>query len=256
MKIKKAVWELFDKDTKALFKPVIPDGKTEADAEEFDNGEEDAKGLKSALDKERKDALALRQANAKTEEEKRALAEEAARKSGDIDALEKSWKEKSAGEVKAERDKAAAIHGHLRKMLVETVADKLASETSTVPSLMREAYLKRLDVNLDGDTPSTRVLDAAGKPSALSLDDLKKEILADKTYAPILKGVDSSGGGAGAGRPGAGGFSLKQFKKQDGSVDWGAVNKANQADPTILKQVQDGILAETRGGATGATDAA
>jgi hypothetical protein len=50
----------------------------------------------------------------------------------------------------------------------------------------------------------TRILDREGKPSAFTIDDLKKEILANKEFSPILKASNATGGGA-SGARGSGG---------------------------------------------------
>ena len=62
----------------------------------------------------------------------------------------------------------------------------------------------RLDLEIADGVPITRVLDAAGKPSALSLDDLKKEFVDNKSYAAIIKASDANGGGAGPSSDGNG----------------------------------------------------
>ena len=51
----------------------------------------------------------------------------------------------------------------------------------------------RISTEFDGSNPVHRILDGSGKPSAMSVDDLKKEILANKELAPILKGSKASG---------------------------------------------------------------
>ena len=45
-------------------------------------------------------------------------------------------------------------------------------------------------------TPIVRVLDANGKPSAMSIEDLEKEISANKAFAPLLVGSNASGAGS------------------------------------------------------------
>lgn len=121
----------------------------------------------------------------------------------DADALERSYQEKFTNreaELQAELDKSNAS---LKKVFVDNVANKLASEVSTVPALMSNEIRQRLTTeSVDGKT-ITRVLDSEGKPTALTVEDLKKEILANQAYAPILIGSKASGSGAaGAGSNG------------------------------------------------------
>lgn len=242
MKLTKALWLTLPAGAiRDAFKPIVPAGKTEDDAEEYDNGEEDAAGLKSALDKERKSNAAIKEEKRKADEAAELAKEEAARKSGDVAALEESWKKKMADGIKAEQGKYADLKGKMDRMLVTEVAARLATEISTVPELMTDAIAKRLGVDLDGDMPTTRVLDANGKPTAATLDELKAEFLAVPKFAGILIGGSSTGGGAGSGKPGAGGFTLETYKNADGSVNWGKVNTDNQKDPTVLVKVQEAI---------------
>lgn len=56
-----------------------------------------------------------------------------------------------------------------------------------------------------------RILDKDGKPSALNMDDLKKEVLGSKALAPLLSGSKASGGGANGGQ--GGGAATRNNKK-------------------------------------------
>ena len=113
-------------------------------------------------------------------------------------ALEKSWQTKYDTDVKAVQDKLAAKDKAVRAAARDAAADALANDISTVPTLLKRYVRDRLSVELVEDNPIVRVLDAAGKASALSLDDLKKEIVADKQFAAIIKASNASGGGAGS----------------------------------------------------------
>jgi hypothetical protein len=48
----------------------------------------------------------------------------------------------------------------------------------------------------------TVVKDSEGKPSALTVDELKKEIMADAAFAPLIVGSKATGGGASGGKGG------------------------------------------------------
>lgn len=86
----------------ATFKPIIPEGKTEADAEEYDNGEEDAGALKRSLEAERlekqriaqeRDALKAKETEA--ERIAREAREKAIREGGNTAEIEAMYKKLS-----------------------------------------------------------------------------------------------------------------------------------------------------------------
>lgn len=189
-KIEKSVWEDLNPEIKALYAE-----KNGAYVLDVESAEDDAAELKRAKDRE---------AQGRKDEKKRAddlqaqldeLTGNDAKKRGDIETLEKSWKEKSEKEkapLLAQIDKLKNV---AVKSLADATADTLAKEISTVPSLMRKAIRERLAVDFDSDEPALRVLDATGKPSALSLDDLKKELVANKDFSSIIIGSKASGSG-------------------------------------------------------------
>lgn len=127
----------------------------------------------------------------------REAAEEAAKKAGDIQALEKSWQEKLAAEV-ASRDSAlSAYQQTISSMTVGASARTLAAELALPGSaeVLLPHIERRLKVEMGDGQALIRVLDKAGKPSAMSLDDLKKEIANEKAFAPLLVGSMASGSG-------------------------------------------------------------
>lgn len=149
-------------------------------------------------------------AKAKAKEEAeaaRVAAEEAARKSGDVSALDKSWQEKYA---KAEAEygaKLTAAQQQLQTVLVDNVAQKAAMDIA-VDAECAELLADKLRGSLglaevDGKM-QTVVLDADGKRSALTVDELKKQLIAK--YPRLVKG-NPAGGAGGLPQPagGAGG---------------------------------------------------
>ena len=149
-------------------------------------------------------------AKAKAKEEAeaaRVAAEEAARKSGDVSALDKSWQEKYA---KAEAEygaKVTAAQQQLQTVLVDNVAQKAAMDIA-VDAECAELLADKLRGSLglaevDGKM-QTVVLDADGKRSALTVDELKKQLVAK--YPRLVKG-NPAGGAGGLPQPagGAGG---------------------------------------------------
>ena len=177
---------------------------------------EDTTTLKNALKAEkehRKTATekvtALETSIAGLTEERDTLAARAQKPSD----LEKSWSEKLAKrekELTAEIDKRTA---RLRTLLVDNVAQQMAAEISVSPELMLPHILKRLTIEEQDGNMITRVLDAEGKASALSANELKAELLANKTYAPIIKASEASGGGAQGSKKPPGVGDVADFKK-------------------------------------------
>ena len=154
-------------------------------------------------------------AKAKAKEEAeaaRVAAEEAARKSGDVSALDKSWQEKYA---KAEAEygaKLTAAQQQLQTVLVDNVAQKAAMDIA-VDAECAELLADKLRGSLglaevDGKM-QTVVFDADGKRSALTVDELKKQLIAK--YPRLVKG-NPAGGAGGLSQPagGAGGKNLTE----------------------------------------------
>lgn len=184
----------------ALNDTIKPEYK--ADGEEFvldtDVKFEDVTGLKSALQKQKDDRLAATtkvkdletQVTTLTEENTTLLAR--AKSPGDV---EKSYQAKVAKmetDSKAEKER---LTGQLRSILVDGVAKQIATEISTAPHLLEPHLKSRLSIEEVDGKFITRVLDAEGKASALSVNEFKEEILANKDYAPILTASKASGGG-------------------------------------------------------------
>ena len=138
-------------------------------------------------------------AKAKAKEEAeaaRVAAEEAARKSGDVSALDKSWQEKY-GKLESEAAaKVAAVNAQLQSVLVDSVAQKAAMDIA-VDAECAELLADKLRGSLglaevDGKM-QTVVFDADGKRSALTVDELKKQLIAK--YPRLVKGNPASGAG-------------------------------------------------------------
>ena len=158
----------------------------------------DVSGLKKKVD----DLLAEKKAEqkARKEAEKKAADEaaEAAQKAGDVDAINASWQKKyedgMAG-IATERDDALSM---LRLEKVHSKAVELAT-TLAVPG-SADVLLPHIESRLSMDIVDGRakavVLDTAGKPSALTVDELGKEIANNTAFAPLIVASNAAGGGA------------------------------------------------------------
>jgi hypothetical protein len=174
-----------------------------------------------AAEKKAKDELASLQATLGTDEESRA------RKAGDIAMLEKSWQGKldavkSDGEAKLSKREA-----FIQASLVDSVAAQIAARISKSPAVMLPHIRARLAADLSGDVPVTRVLDAAGKVSALSVAELEKEFVSHPDFSAIIVASNGSGGGAPGGRQ-TGSGAPKKFAEMTGDERYAF----KQSDPT------------------------
>lgn len=123
---------------------------------------------------------------------------------GDVAKLEKSWGDKLAARELELGGRITKLEGTVDKSVRQDAASKLASDVFLNPALGLPHVLPRLKVQEEGDNFVIKILDAAGAPSALTMDDFKKELLQNKDLAPILRGTRASGSGAGGGAGGSG----------------------------------------------------
>lgn len=148
-------------------------------------------------------------AQKKAEEDNRKALEEAARKAGDTASLDKSWKERHDREMAELRQQLdgtiSSQEGDIKRLLVDHVAMGIAARVALPDSaeVVAEQIKKRLRVEVRDGQRVTVVIDAEGKPSALSIAELEKEIVASKALAPLLVGSKASGGGANGGKGGS-----------------------------------------------------
>lgn len=143
---------------------------------------------------------AKRKAREEAEAAKLAI-EDAARKSGDVAALEKSWQEKLD---KQKSDYDAALSGanaQLVSLTVGATAQKLAADLAVPGSA--DVLLPHIKSRLAYQDGKLSVLDAEGKPSASTVDELAKEIASNKAFAPLIVASLATGGGAPGGKGGA-----------------------------------------------------
>ena len=126
----------------------------------------------------------------------------------DVNALKTSYEQKLSGKETEFNEKYGKLNSLVEKHMLDGKALELATEISTVPALLVPHIRGRLKLEEVNGELSVSVLDATGKPSAASMDDLRKELLSNKNFAPILIGSKASGGGANGGS-GGGGASKK-----------------------------------------------
>lgn len=130
-----------------------------------------------------------------------------ARKQGDIDALERQWNQEKEAAVSEVTAKLERTQNFIKTTLLENAAASLAEKISTAPAIIRPHIERRLMVDIDGDTPSVKVLGADGKVSPLTLDKLGEEFVANKDFSSIIRVTKASGG---AGSPSNSGGAVKK----------------------------------------------
>ncbi|WP_275629013.1 hypothetical protein [Pseudomonas sp. 273] len=172
--------------------------------------QEDVSGLKAKVQElldEKKVEADKRKA---AEEQARLEREEALRKSGNVEELEKSWSEKysrrEAELTSALETERTTLQGQIRDLTVGRTATEIAT-TLAVPGSAKALLPhieRRLSVEQRDGKPTVVVLDAAGKLSAATLDELKAEFTNDPAFAPLIAGSKASGGGAGGAGKGGG----------------------------------------------------
>lgn len=205
-----AAYDALSDDMKKEYKKG-EDGKYHLDLED-----DDAAELKRAKDHEKQrrqeaeEKLRKKEeAEAAAEEKARKEREKAAKAEGDLEALEASWKEKHEKDVAEAKAEGQSATKALKNIFIDKVARDMAEAISTVPDLLVDKIKARLDLEIHEGEPITRVLSVDGKPSALSLDDLRKEFVDNKSYSAIIKASDAQGGGAGEGGEGGGASGKK-----------------------------------------------
>ena len=195
----KAQYEaLTDAATKALYKAT---GETfTLELEDY----EDAGEMRRARDREKEEKAEAKRKQAEAEAALQALKDSTHRNSGDVVALEASWKTKLDKAVADGASAVAKLQASIKKALIDGTAGKLATELAGDAAQVLLPHLtQRFSVEFPADgEPVLRVLDKDSKPSAFGLEDLRKEFLDNKAFASVLVGSRASGG-AGSGSPSA-----------------------------------------------------
>jgi hypothetical protein len=138
-------------------------------------------------------ALLREKKEAKEAAEKAAL--DAAKKGGDVEALEKSWQEK----LQAREAELSGEIGNYKSLVTSltvgaTAATFAAEVFGNNADLMMHHVNQRLSTEIVDGRAKVRVLDRDGKPSAMTVEDLKAEFKNNERFAPFVVGSRASGG--------------------------------------------------------------
>lgn len=177
------------------------------------------------LEANNRDLLGEKKA-AKDEAEKARI--EAAKKGGDIEALENSWKEKLHNTETAKNQEVDQYKKMVSGLTVGAAAATIAADVfGANAELMMHHVNNRLGYDIVDGVPVVRVLSESGAPSALSIDELKAEFKASAKFAPFVVATRASGAGA---HGQAGGVQTgKKFAEYTGA-ELAAIRKKSQAD--------------------------
>jgi len=228
--------------TKAEFDKLSADLKKEYKAEEGGEnytldleGYEDPAALKRAKDHEKEQRKAAEKTAKDLQDQLAALTEErdgllkGAIPKADVEKLENSYKSKFTAREKELNAQIEAANGSLQRLLVDNVAQTLATKISKSPTVIMPHIKSRLraEKNTAGQY-ETKVVDKDGNISALTVEDLEKEFIDNKDFAPIITASRGSGGGAGGSNGGGGAApkSLKDFKSATEEAQFANQNPA------------------------------
>lgn len=140
-------------------------------------------------------ALMQEKVEAKKAADKAAL--EAAKKSGDVDAVEKSWNEKYSTLEKEKTQASQRYERMIQNMTVGATASRLAAELAIPGSadVLLPHISARLTVEIKDDKPVVKVLDKDGNLSAMTIKELQAEFMTNPMFAPIISGTKANGAG-------------------------------------------------------------
>jgi len=189
---------------------------------------EDVSGLKAKLEELLGESKAAKAKAREAEEAAKKAEEERARKAGDVEALENSWREKLTKREQELLSERESLASQIKELTVGRAATDLSAELAVQGSA--KALLPHLQARLSMDIrdgkPTVVVLDANGKPSAPTLEELKAEFVNDPAFAPLIVGSKASGSGASGAKPGGG--AAKKFDEYTGA-ELSAIRKSDPA---------------------------
>ena len=166
---------------------------------------------KLRLEKEAREAAEARLAEIDSEAEK-----SKAKKSGNFEELEASWNSKYDKLKNDYEKRISEMNSHIESMMLTSQAEKIAHEISNTPRLLARELKERMRVEYEDGKPSLKILDAEGKLSALTLDELKQEFVDNPDFAHIIIATRANGGGTADQRHGSG-ASAKKISEMTGA---------------------------------------
>lgn len=220
------------KITKEEFE-ALPDAikaeyKTSGEGYSLDvTGIEDTGALKRAKDRESE--LRKEAENKLAVAEARIVELESDTSKKDVATLTRSYE----GKLETQKTAFEAKINKLTSNLVNSEAMSIATRISKAPKLLVSEIAKRLQADIEGDKPTIRITDADGNASAMTMEDLEKEFVANPDYSAIIIANKSSGGAGGTKEAGSGGNQFNNPQSQN--VD---LNKMSSAELVAYLKAQ------------------
>lgn len=219
-KISPSAWEGLAADVKKEYVKDGDDYRLDVD------GYEDPTALKNARDHEKAAAAeAKRQAAAE-----KARADAAEKKASDLEkagssvddaikAKDAEWQAKYDKDLGETNKKLTNLTNAVTGERKSSLAMQIATEVSTVPKILARELESRFEVEIDPETykPKHYIIGSDGKRTTWTVDDLKKDVLKNPEYAPILRATKATGGGGTPPSPGGSGAPRQQTSHRPGT---------------------------------------
>ena len=178
---------------------------------------EDTAGLKAKNDELLAELKANKTKAREAEEAARIAAEDAARKSGDTEALDRSWNEKHTKALGEKDATLAGLQAQVHALTVGATAARLAGELAVQGSsaVLQKLIEPSLSFEMRDGKPVVVVLDADRRPTALTVDEFKEQLFNDAALAPLIAASRATGGGAGGGKGPGGAKQLSDMSESE-----------------------------------------
>lgn len=196
------------------------------DPKEFESLKAEKEAMQRKLDELLSETKKAKQARRDAEEAAKREAEEKARKDGDFEQLLKSSEEKRQ-ELESRLNE---IQTQTEREKTQSSAYKIAAELADGANaeLLSEFVARRLKV-VEGEV---KVTDENGNLTVSSVDELKKEFANSDKFKSLLRGNQSSGGGATGSKNGGG--ATKKFDEMTSAE----LVSLRQEDPAQYEQLK------------------
>ena len=194
---------------------------------------EDVTGLKAKNDELLAELRANKTKARDAEEAARLAAEDLARKSGDTEALDRSWTEKHTRALGEKETALSALQQQVHALTVGATAARLAGELAVQGSsaVLQKLIEPCLSMEIRDGKPIVVVLDADRRPTALTVDEFKDQLFNDAALAPLIAASRATGGGAPGGK---GGGAAKTWNEMTG-MERVELRRTNPAEHARMK---------------------
>lgn len=201
----------------------------------------DSSGLKAKAEEllgETKRERELRKAAedrlAALEAERQQALEDNARAKGDVDSLTKSHEERIAKINEQSGSEISALRKQIYELTVGQTASSISNELAIKGSAIAILPHVQSRLSLDTDNEGNQklwVLDANGKKTDMTIEELKQEFRANEAFKPLIAANGASGSGANGANGGAG-----QITKATDMSEADRINLARN-NPELFKQI-------------------